>query len=154
MKIKKDAFLSVFKIKDISKMKSKTRRTTIAKLWAYIKEKERATHSSILAWRIPGTEEPGGLPCMGSHWVGYDWSDLAAAARWLYCSSSCPLYQLYCWSRLWLQSLAVHSVCTVRYTQDRQSRAKRLEGDSKNFSNCRHVFSLLADAAAIAAAIA
>jgi len=43
-------------------------------------EKEMATHSSILAWRIPGTEEPGGLLCMGSHRVGYDWSDLAAAA--------------------------------------------------------------------------
>ena len=43
-------------------------------------EKEMATHSSVLAWRIPGTEEPGGLPSMGSHWVGHDWSDLAAAA--------------------------------------------------------------------------
>ena len=39
------------------------------------------THSSILAWRIPGTGEPGGLPSMGSHRVGHDWSDLAAAAR-------------------------------------------------------------------------
>ena len=39
-----------------------------------------ATHSSILAWRIPGTEEPGGLPSIGSHRVGHDWSDLAAAA--------------------------------------------------------------------------
>ena len=36
--------------------------------------------SSILAWRIPGTEEPNGLPSMGSHTVGHDWSDLAAAA--------------------------------------------------------------------------
>ena len=35
-------------------------------------EKEMATHSSILAWRIPGTEEPGGLPFMGSHRVGHD----------------------------------------------------------------------------------
>ena len=35
-------------------------------------EKEMATHSSILAWRISGTEEPGGLPCMGSHRVGHD----------------------------------------------------------------------------------
>ena len=39
-----------------------------------------ATHSSVLAWRIPGTEEPGGLPSMGSHRVGHDWSDLAATA--------------------------------------------------------------------------
>ena len=39
-----------------------------------------ATHSSILAWRIPGMEEPGGLPSMGSHRVGHNGSDLAAAA--------------------------------------------------------------------------
>ena len=43
-------------------------------------EKEMATHSSVLAWRIPRTAEPGGLPSMGLHWVGHDWSDLAAAA--------------------------------------------------------------------------
>ena len=43
-------------------------------------EKAMATHSSVLAWRIPGTGEPGGLPSMGSHRVGHDWSDLAAAA--------------------------------------------------------------------------
>ena len=42
-------------------------------------EKEMATHSSVLAWSIPGTGEPGGLPSMGSHRVGHDWSDLAAA---------------------------------------------------------------------------
>ena len=45
-------------------------------------EKEIASHSSVLAWRIPGTGEPGGLPSMGSHRVGHDWSDLAAAAMW------------------------------------------------------------------------
>ena len=44
-------------------------------------EKEMATHSSVLAWRIPGTAGPGGLPSMGSHRVGHDWSDLAAAAH-------------------------------------------------------------------------
>ena len=43
-------------------------------------EKEMATHSSVLAWRIPGTGEPGRLPSMGSHRVGHDWSNLAAAA--------------------------------------------------------------------------
>ena len=41
-------------------------------------EKEMTTHSSVLAWRIPGMAEPGGLPSMGSHRVGHDWSDLAA----------------------------------------------------------------------------
>ena len=39
-----------------------------------------ATHSSVLAWRIPGTAEPGGLPSVGQHRVGHDWSDLAVAA--------------------------------------------------------------------------
>ena len=43
-------------------------------------EKETATHSSVLAWRIPGTGKPGGLPSMGLHRVEHDWSDLAAAA--------------------------------------------------------------------------
>ena len=41
-------------------------------------EKEIATHSSVLAWKIPGTGEPGGLLSMGSHRVGHDWSNLAA----------------------------------------------------------------------------
>ena len=43
-------------------------------------EEEMATHYSVLAWRIPGTTGPGGLPSMGSHRVGHDRSDLAAAA--------------------------------------------------------------------------
>ena len=46
-------------------------------------EKEMATHSSDLAWKIPGTEEPGGLPSMGLHRVGHDLSDLAAAAAYI-----------------------------------------------------------------------
>ena len=43
-------------------------------------EKEMATHSGVLAWRIPGMGKPGGLPSIGSHRVGHDWSDLAAVA--------------------------------------------------------------------------
>ena len=43
-------------------------------------EKEMATHSSVLAWRIPGMGEPGGLPFMGSYRVRHDWSYLVAAA--------------------------------------------------------------------------
>ena len=54
-------------------------------------EKEMATHSSVLAWRIPGMAEPGGLLSMGSHRVGHDWSDLAAAA------AACHIYShAYC----------------------------------------------------------
>ena len=45
-----------------------------------ILQKAMATHSSVLAWRIPGTGEPGGLLSLGSHRVRHDWSDLAAAA--------------------------------------------------------------------------
>ena len=48
-------------------------------------EKEMAAHSSVLAWRIPGTGEPGELPSMGLHRLGQDWSDLAAA--WIYWKS-------------------------------------------------------------------
>ena len=61
-------------------------------------EKEMATHSSVLAWRIPGTGEPGGLPSTGSHRVGHDWSDLAAAAA---CHYTC-----FCYTWLWLISIA------------------------------------------------
>ena len=44
-------------------------------------EKEMATHSSVLAWRIPRSEEPGGLPSMGLHRVRHDWRGLAAAGQ-------------------------------------------------------------------------
>ena len=53
-------------------------------------EKEMATHSSVLAWRIPGMGEPGGLLSVGSHRVGHDWSDLAAAAAPVYIPTSSP----------------------------------------------------------------
>ena len=64
-------------------------------------EKEMAPHSSVLAWRIPGTGEPGGLPSVGSHRVGHDWSGLAAAAcplnRWCHptISSSVALLHVF-----------------------------------------------------------
>ena len=45
---------------------------TTERLHFHALEKEMATHSSVLAWRIPGTGEPGGLPSMGSHGVGHD----------------------------------------------------------------------------------
>ena len=62
----------------------------VAKSWTWLSdftfpfhfhalEKEMAPHSSVLSWRIPGTGESGGLPSMGSHRVGHDWSDLAVA---------------------------------------------------------------------------
>ena len=57
-------------------------------------EKEMATHASILAWRIPGTEEPVGLPSMGSHRVGHDWHDLAAAAAPPFWTFHLPPHQI------------------------------------------------------------
>ena len=59
-------------------------------------EKEMATHSSVLAWRIPGTEEPGGLPSMGSYGVGHDWSYLAAAAAVINSENLDLLFQISC----------------------------------------------------------
>ena len=53
------------------------------------------SNSSILAWRIPGTEEPSGLPSMGSHRVGHDWSDLAVAVAAAAEASTILVFQ--CW---------------------------------------------------------
>ena len=52
-------------------------------------EREMATHSSVLAWRIPGTGETGGLLSLGSHRVGHDWSNLATAA-----AATCSIFYL------------------------------------------------------------
>ena len=54
-----------------------------------------ATHSSILAWRIPATEEPGGLLSLGLHRVRHDWSDLAAAAAATYTYITKRLFKLF-----------------------------------------------------------
>ena len=63
-------------------VKSQTRLSDFTRTFHFhALEKEMATHSSVLAWKIPGTAEPGGLPSMGSHRVGHDWHDLAAAAE-------------------------------------------------------------------------
>ena len=67
---------------------------------ACLMEKAMAPHSSLLAWRIPGTGEPGGLPSMGSHRVGHNWSDLAAAAACLE-----PWLNGGEWVRTWARSL-------------------------------------------------
>ena len=57
--------------------KSQARLSNLACMHAL--EKELATHPSILAWRNPWTEEPGGLPSMGLHKVGHNWSDLRSS---------------------------------------------------------------------------
>ena len=57
----------------------------------YALEKEMATHSSVLAWKIPGTGKPGGLLSMGSNRIGHDWSNVAAVAAVLF-----SMYHLHC----------------------------------------------------------
>ena len=71
-------------------------------------EKEMATHSSFLAWRIPGTGEPGGLPSMGLHRVRHNWSDLAEAAA----AAGTILRILYTWNHYFLtpSSLYTHRI--------------------------------------------
>ena len=89
-------------------------------------EKEMATHSSVLAWRIPGTAEPGGLPSMGSHRVGHDWSDLAAVV-----SQRMSKH---------MESLEVHWV----WKKNRDGREMQLEGglgrDCEGPSQTNYVF--------------
>ena len=69
-------------------------------------ETEMATHSSVLAWRIPGTEECGRRPSLGSHRVGYDWSDLAAMIH-VYVPEFA--YPFVCW---WMFGLFLHVLAT------------------------------------------
>ena len=73
-------------------------------------EKETAAHSGVLAGRIPGTKEPGGLPSMGSHRVRDDWSDLAAATIIYKISSNIVLWS-FC--LLFLLNLCVHVLGTA-----------------------------------------
>ena len=82
----------------------------------YALEKEMATHSSVLAWRIPGMGEPAGLPSMGSHRVGHDWSDLAESraehAKVLYIY---PKICLQVNSTSWLRTYLTNQYVILRY---------------------------------------
>ena len=68
-------------------------------------EKEMATHSSVLAWRIPGMGEPGGLPSMGSHRVGHNYSDLPAATQYWASLVAQTVKNLPAMWETWVQSL-------------------------------------------------
>ena len=99
-------------------------------------EKEMAAHPSVLAWRIPGTGEPGGLPSMGSHRVRHDWRNLAAAAscddsgsfeniciigKWVCYLSSCHIATAVLFLRFWNESpLKEHQ----KRTEGRKERGK------------------------------
>ena len=80
----------------------------------HVLEKEMATHSSVLAWRIPGTGEPGGLPSMGSHRVGHDWSDLAVAAAYTYRLVYTHIFPCsFSWRGLEAKTLQRQQTCSV-----------------------------------------
>jgi len=83
-------------------------------------EKEMSTHSSVLAWRIPGRGEPGGLPCLGSHRVRHDWNDLAAAAAAPTCC--------------WMRAEALSSGQAARQTQVWASGADNNSGGMRHTS--------------------
>ena len=98
-------------------MKSQTRLSNFTFTFHFhALEKEMATHSSVLAWRIPGMGHPGGLPSMGSHRVRHNWSDSAAAAD---CKLNvgkkelCPKHtvgaQEICWCDVWLNEWTLAS---------------------------------------------
>ena len=72
----------------------------------HVLEKEMATHSSVLAWRIPGTGEPGELLSLGSHRVGHDWSDLALALLYIHCEVESLCY--YTTRKMSINTFRVH----------------------------------------------
>ena len=93
-------------------------------------EKEMAVHSSILAWRIPGTGEPGGLQSVGSHRVGHDWSDAATVhcvyipelsypfvCQWTSRLLSCPCYCQQCRNEQWGTRVSFNSSFFGVYAQ-------------------------------------
>ena len=73
-------------------------------------EKDMAAHSTILAWRIPGSVEPGGLLSVGSHRVGYDWNGLAVPQRGVV---FCQMVFLHSWGSL--SFLSFHAVKMIYY---------------------------------------
>ena len=99
-------------------------------------EKEMATHSSVLAWRIPGMGEPGGVPSMGSHRVGHDWSDLAAAAAHTYMYIYVNTYIVLDWGTVcimwsvWLDNSFTHVHISMASTQ---VKIEHISGTSEGF---------------------
>ena len=94
-----------------------------------------ATHSSILAWRIPGTGEPGGLPSLGLHRVGHDWSNIAAAAvlfmnqtmlRYLHVRTIHPHPAFYRWGHRGTERLSHFTCCPTAVTWQSQDASSEL----------------------------
>ena len=119
-----------------------------------------ATHSSILAWRIPGTEEPSWLPSMGSHRFGHDWNDLAAAAAGLLIIRTSTLFlkplHRFCYQKWifpaaklhWERTSIIGSVSLIRKLESRELwwfkqdntankvQGLNLKGKSQNAPSC------------------
>ena len=90
-------------------------------------EKEMATHSSVLSWRIPGMGEPGGLPSVGLYRVGHDWSDLAAAAARNPACKACVSYTIWWWVRWWKEAgIKRFEISTGREEGKIEKETKRL----------------------------
>ena len=73
-------------------------------------EKEMAAHSNVLAWRIPGMGDPGWLPSMGSHRVGHNWSDLAAAAAAYKIIITLTNWNNQCWDKHLTTGTEIHGM--------------------------------------------
>ena len=94
-----------------------------------------ATHSSVLAWRIPGTGEPGELPPMGLHRVGHDWSDLAAAAatvKAMFLPVLCIDVRARPWRRLSTEELILLNCCAGEDFWESLSRLIKLVNPKGN----------------------
>ena len=91
-------------------------------------EKEMATHSRVLAWRIRGMGEPGGLPSMGSHRVGHDWSDLAAAAVEWY--TYIYIY-IYVYIYIWFNKYNDLKIRSILQQAKRNSKGTKKENGTK-----------------------
>ena len=107
-----------------------------------------ATHSSILAWRIPGTEEPSGLPSMGSRRVGHNWSNLAAAAAAGISYSNCQRAKIktISWKKPEDKTIYLHRSKDDNYTwliqgknPRKENRVKHLKHTEKKKVKQKHV---------------
>ena len=85
----------------------------------HVLEKEMATHSSVLALRIPGMGEPGGLPSMGSHRVGHNWSNLVAVAI-LFTVMSCNFSMVNFWKIIFVRMLEVKNVASLSWQNNKK----------------------------------
>ena len=119
---------------------------TTKRLHFHTLEKEMATHSSVLAWRIPGMGEPGGLPSMGSHRVGHDWSDLASSSSlsgqlWLIllCFTLRKLQLSISWNTFYSLCILINQVTQLTHHSIKNNYTRLSAGNAKTGAqNCSH----------------